>query len=92
MSIEAFLPENPVGLSPSWCKGGHGQLCWCRVVWPKDASGDEAIHRLKKAKDFDQIPAWPEPFSALDMLKAAATDYLIDDWSHPVLKRLRGEG
>ncbi len=65
---------------------------WCRVIWPKNASGDEAIHRLKKAKDFDQVPAWPEPISALDMLKAAATDYLIDAWSHPVLKRLRGEG
>jgi len=65
---------------------------WCRVVWPKDVSGNEAIHRLKKAMDFDQKPAWPEPFSAFDMLKAASTDYLIDDWSHPVLKRLRGEG
>jgi hypothetical protein len=31
-SVESHIhPENPVGLSPSWCKGGRGQG-WSRLL------------------------------------------------------------
>jgi hypothetical protein len=58
---------------------------WVRLTWDQGSN----THKLATCKS-KQEPQWPN-LPMRDLLELAFRDYLIEDLSHPVLRKLRGE-
>ena len=61
---------------------------WTRMTWEKDAGQYQVSH----AEWANKTPRWPADITEETVFRLAFGKQVLDDWDHPVLKNLRGEG